>query len=799
MKRLLACSLLIAMTSTVIFFLESQTGLDFAINALEKTLPGKLQIQKIEGNLLTPITLHNLRYEDQDVSLQIAEAHLQWSFSDLFRKKLHILHLDLNTVTLRAHPTASTDNTNLWDYLHYLTHLQVDAFVTQHLSYQQNNNPPFIIPALQLQKLGKHFILAGLIGTATIHAEFEIPRTREQTWQIQAALIAAENQIHISGHLAKTWDLQWQIQVANLASLLPGLQGSIVSQGQVTGDRDTPDIIATLTAKQLVLADKKIQTINANWHLTFKPQTPSHLEIVATGIRIQDYLLKKIQLDIQGLVTHVKKSYQMHLDLALDTHPYVNLNFNIADDTTLDNYLTQPIAADLHFTFSDFTKIAGYLPTLKNPRGNLTGSLAILGTLARPIASGDIALTGGSAFIPDLGISIQAATLQVHGNDQGQFVLTGTLQAGTGKLSLQGTTDLKQSGWPTLLKLHGNNLTILNLKEYKATASPELSLRLTDKTLSIQGNITIPSATITPKDFSSTVNLPSDIVYAGKKPQPTTAWLAIIPNLSIEFTLGDEVYIHYTDLETQLRGKVTITKAPETPALANGQFYTVNGSYRAYGKVLSIQQGRLIYAGGALTNPGLNIKAVRQIQVAQTTSLSQFSNGQAAVAYQGSNVEQTVGVQVLGTLDSPIVNLFSNPALTQEDAISYLVFGVPKAQISNVSLLAALSSMYTGGQKTSFLDETKIQNFFGLSELNFESVQTFDPTAQNGLGGTTSTPSLILGKKLAPNLFFHTSIGSFSQEPTINITYQLSRHWSVQSEQSSLDTGADLLYSIERE
>ena len=81
------------------------------------------------------------------------------------------------------------------------------------------------------------------------------------------------------------------------------------------------------------------------------------------------------------------------------------------------------------------------------------------------------------------------------------------------------------------------------------------------------------------------------------------------------------------------------------------------------------------------------------------------------------------------------------------------------------------------------------------------SVQTFDPTANQNAGGVVGTTSLVLGKKIANNLYLHYSVSLFSATPItiLNLRYQFSPHWSVQSETSTIDNGADLLYSLERD
>jgi translocation and assembly module TamB len=94
-----------------------------------------------------------------------------------------------------------------------------------------------------------------------------------------------------------------------------------------------------------------------------------------------------------------------------------------------------------------------------------------------------------------------------------------------------------------------------------------------------------------------------------------------------------------------------------------------------------------------------------------------------------------------------------------------------------------------------------LKKTLGLSELNVESVQSFDPTANQNAGGVVGTTSLVVGKQIAKNLSVHysTSLNLLNPVSTFNLRYKLSKRFSIQSETSTIDTGADLLYSIERD
>ena len=96
--------------------------------------------------------------------------------------------------------------------------------------------------------------------------------------------------------------------------------------------------------------------------------------------------------------------------------------------------------------------------------------------------------------------------------------------------------------------------------------------------------------------------------------------------------------------------------------------------------------------------------------------------------------------------------------------------------------MAAASSM--GIKGGNFLAE-HIGSLFGLQEARIQS------------GSTLQESSLVLGKYLSPRLYISYSVGFAEAVNQLQIRYQLSRRWTLQTE-TGLQTGADLLYTLER-
>lgn len=419
--------------------------------------------------------------------------------------------------------------------------------------------------------------------------------------------------------------------------------------------------------------------------------------------------------------------------------------------------------------------------------------------LANPDMTAHFNLSSGEIRIPVLGITPRAIHLQGNITLTKKLDFSGTFISGKGHAELRGSIDFNHPNYPIVLQVKGSQLQAVNLPEYNILISPDITLNFARQNLKVQGTILIPSAEITPQNFSSTVTLPGDVVFVHAKKTPA---LPFTTRLQLTLTLGNKIHLTYHDLTADLGGNVHITQLPGTPINAVGELYTKKGSYTAYGQTLKIQTGRLIYTGGSLMNPGLTISAVKKLKTVNTGgNVSHFSGTTSLQPVYTGTQSITVGIEVLGTLDNPVFNLYSSPAMAQTDILSYLVFGFPQSQASGNqygAILSALSSLNPNTASASHFTKN-LQEKWGLTEMSVESVQVFNPNATSSSNSVVSATSFVVGKKLSHNLSIHYSVGLFYPVSILNLRYKLAKHWAIQSETSTLDNGADVFYTIERD
>jgi len=141
---------------------------------------------------------------------------------------------------------------------------------------------------------------------------------------------------------------------------------------------------------------------------------------------------------------------------------------------------------------------------------------------------------------------------------------------------------------------------------------------------------------------------------------------------------------------------------------------------------------------------------------------------------------------VRGTLKTPQVTLFSEPAMAETDALSYLLLGRPVSQASTAEGeemygAAAALGLLGGG----FL-ATQLGRQFGIDDVRLET------------GGGYGQGAIVIRHYLSPKLYVSYGLGLFENFNVFVVSYQISRLWTLQAE-SGTHSSADLLYTIERD
>ena len=426
---------------------------------------------------------------------------------------------------------------------------------------------------------------------------------------------------------------------------------------------------------------------------------------------------------------------------------------------------SRQLAGNLHLRayVPNLSGFAALSTAIADVRGRLNADLRISGSVDAPRFAGDLDLTRVAFTLTRFGTRIENGDLTVHGMGPG-LAIDGTLHdAGKGRLTVHGALRQTNRQWTLKAHIGGKDFLAADMPEAQVAVSPDLDIGVAGRAIKLDGSVTVPSAKIRPPHFSNAIAPTPDLVVVGEKQSQAGPPWQLTTQLRIH--LGDDVHFKGYGLTAQVGGELTIHDSPGKLTTASGELKILNGKYKAYGQDLTIQHGRLLFSGGPIANPGLDIRAAR------TAGLV------------------TAGLQITGTLNNPRLRVFSDPPMSQSDALAYLLFGhgMQQATGSQQSTIdrAANAIGVAGG---TYLAKT-IGQHVGIQTVSVENANPYSASANQA--------SLFLGRYLSPRLYVSYGIGLYAPINLLRIRYTLSRHWALEAESGTF-SGADILFNINR-
>lgn len=608
-------------------------------------------------------------------------------------------------------------------------------------------------------------------------------------------LVSGTSMLEASGTYDGNWNFNWKVHIPTLEMILPHSKGLLTSKGKILGHNLQPNLDAEILAKDIEWQDLKIKSMRATVNTTLEARQ-NDIDININQFAYQEMVVPIVK--VRGQIKFNTKDLSSTFTAHFNSNDYLSAKIKVSD-LFLKRKSSPGVDGVIDIHFANVKNLLSS-PYINDMRGQLNGHFNLNGKIDHPLLAGKAVLSNAHAKINSLGIVLTGIKLTADYQNQ-NLILEGKFISGKGTGQITGKVDLLKEHYPLEAHLIGNNLTVMDTTEYQITANPDLSFRYDEKFAAVKGSVFVPYAKINVNDDNNITHLPSEVVFVNKENKPVKAARPLNLDMDLTVKLGDQIHIAYENLKTKLKGELSIKQHPGSLPIASGELFTVNGRYNAYNNLLKITSGRLVYAGNALSDPALDIRAEKSInKVALQTGESQFNDTASLGAVYSGTETLTVGVNVKGTLSKPYLSLFSEPeSMSQSDILSYLVFGYPRSEIKNTSTLQMLSQLATSintNQKNNPFDVTKkIKNSLGLSELGFGSTEFFDTKTGNINNATTVN----IGKKFGEKLSVHYSVGIFDSLSILNLKYQLSKRLAIQTETSTMDNGADIFYEFERD
>ncbi len=404
---------------------------------------------------------------------------------------------------------------------------------------------------------------------------------------------------------------------------------------------------------------------------------------------------------------------------------------------------------------SDASLFALFVPGISRPQGRIHGEIEISGYAAAPELIGTVRVTDGTFGVRPTGIAITELNMELSQFQPGQIRLSGSARSGEGMITVDGNTWVGQDlGIRSEVKLTGENFELARLPNWQVSASPDISAVFDDRVTRITGELAIPSARVTMREVPQTAVQPSSdtVVHREDAAEPERRRRI---DIDVRASLGDDVSFTGFGLTADLEGSVLLRGGTHAPYTGQGKLSLIDGRYKAYGQELRIERGDLIF-NGPIGEPLLDVLAVRQARDVRT------------------------GIQLSGTPSRLQSEIFSDPVLSDAEALSYLLTGRPLADTTSTSEGQALDqAAFALGLSGAGLISAQIRAQLGLETLTIE-----------GIGDESR---LIAGKRLGERLLVEYGYGLVDKLGTLLLRYQLNERLVLESRTGTV-SNFDIVY-----
>jgi len=392
----------------------------------------------------------------------------------------------------------------------------------------------------------------------------------------------------------------------------------------------------------------------------------------------------------------------------------------------------KPITGQFSLMGLDLAVARPFVPMVEKLSGKLNGNGRISGGLLAPQVNGSVNLVGGEVSGPELPISLEG--LNVQALIAGESVqLNGGWRSGkAGQGSLKGQIDWGQA-LAVDLHLQGAQLPVTVEPYAELEVAPDLTISLKNDRLAIAGKVQIPRGDIIVRELPpSTVKVSDDTVIIGSQTEEGKPPMAMA--MDIDVVVGeDRLNFSGFGLTAKVQGQVHIGDNLDT----RGELWLNDGRYRAYGQKLDVRRARLLFAG-PLDQPYLDIEAIRKTD------------------------DVTAGIRLSGSAEQPTTQIFSEPAMSQEQALSYLVLGRPLSTTGEDNNMLAQAALGLGLMGSAGVT-SDIANKLGIRDFDLDT---------QGSGNNTA---VVASGKITEKLSLRYGVGVFEPANTIALRYLLSK------------------------
>ena len=407
--------------------------------------------------------------------------------------------------------------------------------------------------------------------------------------------------------------------------------------------------------------------------------------------------------------------------------------------------------------------------------GEVVSRLSFGGNLEKPLLNGNFDIRNVKTKLKSLPFDVTDGQVAIRFNGTSS-TLNGHVQTPDSKLNINGQANwANMNNWTAEVRAQADNFKVDIPSMAKLKVSPNVVVKASPKLLDLSGNVDIPWARIAIEslpDNAEPVSEDEVILNGPRKSKEelinrqfaaeTKSGMQIQSDLKIK--IGDDVHLDAYGLKTNLNGLLSVKQDKGKLGLF-GQINLKNGRYASFGQDLLIRKGQISFSG-LPSQPMLNIEAIRNPEAMEDNKV-------------------TAGVKVIGMASSPQVTIFSDPAKSQDQALSYLLTGRSLENSGEAGSSGSVGAALLGlGLAKSGKVVGGIGEAFGIQDLNL------------GTAGVGDSSKVQVSGNIGKRLQVKYGVGLFDGLAEVTLRYRLMPQLYFQSV-SSTNQVFDLLYQFE--
>ncbi len=389
------------------------------------------------------------------------------------------------------------------------------------------------------------------------------------------------------------------------------------------------------------------------------------------------------------------------------------------------------------------------LPIGHKISGLLSGGLSVNGTISNPNISGKMHLLDGKYSYKQYGIKLKNIISEISANNSNIIFDKFSAEDNyNNKINVSGRVDLKDKN-PFAFRIETEKFNPMNTRYLQGEVKGSLDIEGDNNKAKAKGDFDLgPLEIKIPEHFRQnipTLNV-SEVIEVGNVVIKEVIEEPYDLELDINVKADNQVYVRGWGVDTQLKGDLHIAGMASNPIIM-GTLKSIRGRYQEFGKVLNVKEGVLNFDGPISPSPYLSIIG--------------------AIDVGGVEIRLVLS----GSILNPDISIESSPALSEEAALSKLLFGDDPENISTFQALQLADGMRRlSGHGGGFDPVCLGRKILGVDDISFKS-DSEDPEKS----------SVGVGKHLSDKVYFEVESGRSENSTKTRVEIQLTPKISIEN------------------